>query len=143
MTIESNLSARDTPVGRRYEVKVAFFDCVFLILGCIGVALWFEPLIYLSAIGHLVSKIFIIVVKWFGIMVEAIMVAVSSAVFIAAAYAVESFYRDVPSDRVLEYIQLNLLLLIASAVVVSGIVGALLSHVGNLDRLREYIDNKA
>lgn len=140
VNLQSKLSARDTPEGRRYEVKVALFHSSILILGCIGLALSFPPLIYLSAVGHLIANIFNAPIKWLGVVLEAVMAAVSSALLFAALYAIKTFYHGVPSEEAYSDLSLNWLLIVASAVVVAGIVGTLFAHAGNLDQLREHID---
>lgn len=140
MALESKLAAIETPERRRFEVKINLYDCFFLILGSIGLALSFPPLIYLSAVGHVIAGMFLSPVKWLWLILTPVTIGITAALFFAAVYAIQYFYHDVPSDSVLEYLQLNWLLLLASAVVVGGISVTLFAYPGNLDQLREHMD---
>jgi len=138
--LESQISARDTPAGRQFETSIVFYDCLILIVGCIGLAVSFPPLIYAAAGGHIVANFLMAPVKWVWPLLEAVTLAIATVLFFAAVYAVQVYYYGFPSAGVIGYLRLQWPQLLASTIVVAGIIGNLLAYPGNLDQLREHLD---
>lgn len=136
-------SHRDTPTGRRFELKIISIDCFILTLGVIGLAIWFPPLIYAAAIGHVITgfvqggKTSPLMVL-FGFVSWVVTVAITSAVVFGGTYAVQRFYFGVPEGAVADELISNWTLFVAIGIVMGGIVSTLTAYPGGVDELIEY-----
>ena len=131
-SIEARLNARNTAEGRLYEVRVVLFDCIVIILGSIGLALWFPPLVFAAACGHLIASFLASIVKWIWFLTTAITIGLTSLLFAAATYGVQVYWHDVPSASVIAFLKQSYWNILASATVLNGIVSNLLADGGRV-----------
>jgi hypothetical protein len=108
------------------------YDCLAIIIGTIGIALNFPPVIYLAAMAHLIANFCMALVKWLWPFMEAVTLLVAAVLFFAALYAVQVYYQGLPSDAVVAYLKTSWLQQIASAIVVGGVVSNLLAYPATL-----------
>jgi hypothetical protein len=138
----TSLSNRETPQGRRYEVKVALADSLFLVLGCIGLALSFPPLIIISAGAHLVASFLVSVARVLWLVTTFVLLALTAGLLVAGTYAVQVLYYGVSLEAVTSTIQADWVRILGIAIVAGGIIGNLFAYPGTLDQLREQMDGE-
>ena len=140
-------SARETPAGRRLELRLITANCNVLIVGCIGLAVWFPPLVFASAIGHLALG-FVkrrnasnLIRFWFvGLVLSFVTIALSSGLVFAGTYGVQHYYFGMSRDLVVGELRVNWLFYVAIAVVLRGIVSVLFAHPGGAAQLVDHND---
>jgi hypothetical protein len=138
--IDSKLAQRDTPAGREYEIKIMSWDCSALSLGCIALAIPFPPLLFFVAAAHLVLGFMQSVSKLVWIAIEPFQIAIATALLIGAIYGVQVLYLGASAATVTAHVQSHWPQLVATAIVAAGIIGHLLSSVGNADRLVQFLN---
>ena len=138
---------RETPPGRRLELRLISADCNILTVGCVGLAIWFPPLIYASAIGHLavgfVKRRNTLNLTWFlfvGLIFSLVTVALTSSLVFVGTYVVQHFYFGVPTVAVADELRTNWMLYVAIAIVMGGIISVLFAHPGGAAQLVDYMD---
>lgn len=141
--VQAHINARNTPVARRFEVQMAMYDSFILAIGAIGLTLWFPPLVYAAALGHLIVGFIASISKVFWLSIEIISVVIASILFAIATYSVQVFWHDVPAVGVINFLKSYWYDIVVSAIVLAGIVGNLIAYPGNLDQLREKLDNES
>lgn len=141
--LKRETEAQDTPAGRRLELRQIFADSFILLFGCVGLAIWFPPLIYASAIGHILTGFILSrgslpLMVTFGLVSCVATVAITSALVFVGTYAVQRFYFEVPEAAVMDELISNWMLFVAIGVVMGGIISSLISYPGIVDELVEY-----
>ncbi len=131
---------RETPVGREYEVKIIYWDCFALILGCIALVVHLPPLLFVAAIAHLTMGLLISVSKLVWAISAPLLTALFTALLAGALYLVQVFYFGFPVASVTAHIQSAWPEVIAAAIVTAGIIGQLFSGAGNADRLQTFLN---
>ena len=85
-TTNATIAARDTPAGRRREVAIVSIDCLILVIGCLGLALAFPPLIYAAALGHLIAGFMLAIGKWFWAISSLVITGAATVLFAGGEY---------------------------------------------------------
>jgi hypothetical protein len=140
---EKSMRERETVSGRAYETKMISVDSFLLMIGCIGLALWFAPAIYFGAAGHLIASFLLscargvrLITLW--LMMTLITGAIFAAFYFGAFYLVQRFYNGLSDATILNHIKTAWLLLIAASVVTAGLCSSLFAHSAFADELADY-----
>jgi uncharacterized membrane protein len=122
-------------------VAIVSIDCLILVIGCMGLALAFPPLIYAAALGHLIAGFMLAIGKWFWAISTLVITAAATVLLAGGEYLVQVLYRGTPADVAAAAMQSDWPRVIAVAIVAAGIAGALTSYPGVLDQIREDRDH--
>jgi hypothetical protein len=111
-----------------YECRIRVLDGLLLILACTGFAIALPPLIYIAALGHLLVSFVFATSKWIWISGATIVVTINAALVSLGIYAVQRFYYGQAADAAYPMVQYQWLNILASAVILSRVIGFLFSQ---------------
>lgn len=141
-SIKFLLEKRDSPAGRKFEVRIAFWDSIALMIGVVALAYDTIPLLTLSALAHVVAGYVVAIDKLGWTRISSLIIAVFTAIVCGISYITRVYIHSIPYDLAFLYVEQELPYFIVKAVVISGLLGAVFSVPGFMDQVREYVDKK-
>ncbi|RWD79737.1 hypothetical protein [Mesorhizobium sp.] len=142
-SLEAKIAVLETPGARRREVKYALWDSLALILGAVGIGLSFPPLCYVGAAGHLLAGFLNAPAKTFWLVGTLVSTAVWFAVEFGGVYLSMVYWHGYGAADAGNFVGGFAEQLAATAIVLGGIVAALIAQPGLMDQLREHLDRAA
>lgn len=120
------------------ESKTIFASALALIIGVVGLALWFSPAIYIGAAGYLFTRFRLTPSKIHWLISTVVVGVISVAVYFGGFYISQRYYAGLSHSVIINHMQMSWVLMIAASVVTHGLISSLFIMTSFASELAAY-----